>query len=76
MRSNGGMIVGPDHPMFYRPEGQSPWIPSGNGRLPPGAVPPGARFDPITPMGPQPGFMNRPRPNIRPHPMPFRLFIC
>ncbi|PWN29956.1 hypothetical protein BDZ90DRAFT_229001 [Jaminaea rosea] len=33
---------------------RGPW--GGDGFLPPGAVPPGARFDPIGPMGPQPGF--------------------
>lgn len=52
MGPGGGMFVGPDHPMFagrggqpgggFRPEG-------GDGRLPGGAVPPGARFDPIMP---------------------------
>ena len=50
-----GMIVGPHHPMFYqdfRP-GES-----GNpiGLPPPGfRPPPGSRFDPVTPLGTQPG---------------------
>lgn len=53
-----GMIVGPDHPMFRGPPqqpAQGPW--GGDGFLPPGAVPPGARFDPVVPMpgqGPRP----------------------
>ncbi|KAJ1857930.1 hypothetical protein H4R99_003802 [Coemansia sp. RSA 1722] len=51
----GGMHVGPDHPMFRR--GYVPESPSGDGpqRLPRGAVPPGARFDPISPFGDRPG---------------------
>ncbi|KAJ1647639.1 hypothetical protein J3B02_002205 [Coemansia erecta] len=51
----GGMVVGPDHPMFRR--GYAPESPSGDGpqRLPAGAVPPGARFDPISPFGDRPG---------------------
>ncbi|KDN37316.1 hypothetical protein K437DRAFT_259824 [Tilletiaria anomala UBC 951] len=56
----GGMIVGPDHPMFrdrFQPGGFGG---GGMAGLPPGAVPPGARFDPIGPFGqgpcaPQPG---------------------
>ncbi|KAI3653783.1 hypothetical protein MP228_001730 [Amoeboaphelidium protococcarum] len=66
--AGGGMFVGPGHPMF----GQGPYSsPSSSGfgrpplvgpsgqRLPPGAIPPGARFDPIVPdLGRQP----RPRP--------------
>lgn len=43
--SGGGMFVGPDHPMF-----RNRHPPSHTG-LPPGAVPPGARFDPIYPGG-------------------------
>lgn len=43
----GGMLVGPDDPLF---RGRFPSGPSGTG-LPPGAVPPGARFDPIFPGG-------------------------
>ncbi|KAJ2508922.1 hypothetical protein IWW47_000349 [Coemansia sp. RSA 2052] len=59
MGEGGGMVVGPGHPMF-RQGGDD----DGNGRpgpfggpqaLPPGAVPPGARFDPIGPFGPRPG---------------------
>lgn len=47
----GGMIVGPEHPIFDYPYGQQtpPSV------LPRGAVPPGARFDPITPVGPSRG---------------------
>ena len=46
--TGGGMFVGPDHPMFRNrfPPSASP-----NQGLPPGAVPPGARFDPIYPSG-------------------------
>ncbi|KAJ2780318.1 hypothetical protein GGI15_003577 [Coemansia interrupta] len=53
----GGMVVGPGHPMFRR--GYSPGAPLGDGGrpmgLPQGAVPPGARFDPIGPFGGVPG---------------------
>jgi proteasome inhibitor subunit 1 (PI31) len=39
------MLVGPNHPMFGVPQ---PGPMGSDGlRLPPGAVPPGARFDPI-----------------------------
>ena len=48
-RPGGGMYAGPDHPMFGREGGVGQG--GGNGILPPGAVPPGARFDPITPFG-------------------------
>ncbi|CAH7670364.1 hypothetical protein PPACK8108_LOCUS5061 [Phakopsora pachyrhizi] len=45
-----GMMVGPNHPIF---NDRNPSRPSdifgGDGFLPPGAVPPGARFDPIGP---------------------------
>ena len=49
------MIVGPNHPMFTRPR------PGHNGIGPspvPGIpnVPPGARFDPVGPFGPNPNF--------------------
>ena len=47
-----GMLVGPGHPMFHappRPPPRGPW--GGDGFLPPGAVPPGARFDPVGPFG-------------------------
>ena len=54
-----GMFVGPDHPIFgggigqdVRPD-RGPW--GGDGFLPPGAVPPGARFDPVTPGNPLQG---------------------
>ena len=42
--TGGGMHVGPNHPMF-----RDRFAP--NTGLPPGAVPPGARFDPIYPAG-------------------------
>ena len=56
MPSGGGMIVGPDHPMFRGQGSRNPSFP-GQGPLtfPPGSVPPGARFDPTGPfdiMGP------------------------
>ncbi|KAL7752565.1 hypothetical protein RI367_002099 [Sorochytrium milnesiophthora] len=47
--SGGGMFVGPDHPMFQGPGGAFGGIQGGDGVLPRGAVPPGARFDPIVP---------------------------
>lgn len=48
-----GMVVGPSHPLFQertrdRSEELGPW--GGDGFLPPGAVPPGARFDPVGPF--------------------------
>ena len=61
---HSGMFMDPSHPMFTQP--RPPF--GGPNRLPPGAVPPGARFDPITPLGPRPGFPMRPpgRPGFRP----------
>ena len=58
MHPGGGMVMGPNHPIFGgygpgQPQGPST---GGIGRLPPGAIPPGARFDPVTPFGPRPGF--------------------
>ncbi|KAI9209926.1 uncharacterized protein BJ171DRAFT_485585 [Polychytrium aggregatum] len=59
----GGMVVRPGHPIF---QGSAPGGPlgppslGGPPRLPPGAVPPGARFDPIGPFGPVPGSGFRP----------------
>jgi len=51
----GGMLVGPDHPMFgQRGPSRGDEIFGGPQNLPRGAVPPGARFDPIGPFGPQP----------------------
>lgn len=47
--TGGGMFVGPNHPMFRNR------FPPNNQGLPPGAVPPGARFDPIYPGGAGPG---------------------
>ena len=51
----GGMIVGPGHPMFnQQPFPMGPQQPH---FFPAGAVPPGARFDPVSPL------VARPRPN-------------
>ncbi|KAF9969125.1 hypothetical protein BGZ73_008652 [Actinomortierella ambigua] len=53
--SGGGMIVGPDHPMFRRPPGShggGGGLYGGPQPLPRGSVPPGARFDPIGPFNP------------------------
>ncbi|KAI9226109.1 MAG: PI31 proteasome regulator N-terminal-domain-containing protein [Piptocephalis tieghemiana] len=57
-----GMFVGPNHPMFGgggigSEGGPTNPFPSGSGslRLPPGSVPPGARFDPIGPLDPLSG---------------------
>ncbi|KAL2917570.1 hypothetical protein HK105_202855 [Polyrhizophydium stewartii] len=50
----GGMMVGPDHPIFGigGPAGPAGGMPgAGPVRFPPGAVPPGARFDPVGPFG-------------------------
>ncbi|KAJ3104694.1 hypothetical protein HDU97_008970 [Phlyctochytrium planicorne] len=66
MHPGGGMFVGPDHPMFggggggfgggYGGGGFGPGGMGGGGVFfPPGAVPPGARFDPVGPFGPRPG---------------------
>ncbi|KAJ3728964.1 hypothetical protein DFJ43DRAFT_1084047 [Lentinula guzmanii] len=62
----GGMYVGPDHPIFNARFGRGgggvggvggvggerrgPW--GGDGYLPPMGAPPGARFDPVGPLGP------------------------
>ncbi|TPX40918.1 hypothetical protein SeMB42_g03586 [Synchytrium endobioticum] len=59
----GGMVVGPDHPMFGGvPGGVGGFGPlvGGPDRLGPLAVPPGARFDPIGPFGPGAGGPVRP----------------
>ncbi|KAI8371588.1 PI31 proteasome regulator N-terminal-domain-containing protein [Radiomyces spectabilis] len=60
-----GMFVGPDHPIFGRStqghDDDSSHIFGGPQPLPRGAVPPGARFDPIGPFGARPG-----RGGIRP----------
>lgn len=53
------MLVGPEHPMFQQPP--PPPRPGAFGpqqpgvAMPPGAVPPGARFDPVSPFGYLPG---------------------
>ncbi|KAH8830767.1 PI31 proteasome regulator N-terminal-domain-containing protein [Flagelloscypha sp. PMI_526] len=46
-----GMFVGPDHPLFQGGGvgGNGPW--GGDGFLPPMGAPPGARFDPVNPLG-------------------------
>ncbi|KAJ2841619.1 hypothetical protein IWW36_006200 [Coemansia brasiliensis] len=57
MDQGGGMIVGPNHPMFRHGGNGSGFDTDplhGPQRLPPGAVPPGARFDPIVPHGQAP----------------------
>ncbi|KAJ2454017.1 hypothetical protein EV183_001857 [Coemansia sp. RSA 2336] len=58
MDQGGGMVVGPNHPMFRQGGGSDSGFGadplSGPQRLPPGAVPPGARFDPIVPHGQAP----------------------
>ncbi|KAJ3064753.1 hypothetical protein HDU98_011873 [Podochytrium sp. JEL0797] len=66
MHPSGGMFVGPDHPMFggggaggvgrpgYGGGGGSGIFGGPGAILPPGAVPPNARFDPIGPFGPRP----------------------
>ncbi|GJJ07317.1 hypothetical protein Clacol_001518 [Clathrus columnatus] len=55
-----GMMVGPNHPIFsnrFIPgrsnEQRGPW--GGDGFIPPLGAPPGARFDPITPLNQPPG---------------------
>ena len=50
--AGGGMIMGPDHPMF-RPHDDfsGPNLYGGPQFLPPGSVPPGSRFDQIGPFG-------------------------
>ncbi|CEG68448.1 hypothetical protein RMATCC62417_04706 [Rhizopus microsporus] len=50
--TGGGMYVGPNHPIFGG-RFDDPPIGGGPENLPRGAVPPGARFDPITPPGPR-----------------------
>lgn len=53
------MMVGPNHPMFQQPPydpTQPPYFPMQPGiPMAPGAVPPGARFDPVSPFGYLPG---------------------
>ncbi|SNX84859.1 uncharacterized protein MEPE_03568 [Melanopsichium pennsylvanicum] len=48
--TGGGMFVGPNHPIF-----RDRFPQQGGQGLPQGAVPPGARFDPIYPAGAAPG---------------------
>ncbi|KAJ3349364.1 hypothetical protein HDU83_000592 [Entophlyctis luteolus] len=55
MHPGGGMVVGPDHPIFSGGrDGGAFYGGPGGAVLPPGAVPPNARFDPIGPFGPRP----------------------
>ncbi|ORX70029.1 hypothetical protein DL89DRAFT_151148 [Linderina pennispora] len=49
--ASGGMVVGPGHSMFRGEQSREERIPAGPSFLPPGAVPAGARFDPIGPFG-------------------------
>ncbi|ORZ40684.1 PI31 proteasome regulator N-terminal-domain-containing protein [Catenaria anguillulae PL171] len=67
--TGGGSIMGPGHPLFTGgvPAGPGRYW-GGDGLLPPGAVPPGARFDPI---GPQVGPFGGPG-GVRPRPPPGR----
>lgn len=55
--SDDGMVVGRNHPIFsnrFVPgRSQGPW--GGDGFLPPMGPPPGARFDPVVPLGQIPG---------------------
>lgn len=65
------MIMDPSHPLFTQPPA---FHPHGSGPMvfPPGSIPPGVRFDPVTPLGPRfpmgarppgrPGFPIRPGP--------------
>ncbi|KAG5340980.1 hypothetical protein C0989_012354 [Termitomyces sp. Mn162] len=45
-----GMFVGPEHPIFNPGRGRHPVPWGGDGFLPQMGAPPGARFDPITPV--------------------------
>ncbi|KAJ1668904.1 hypothetical protein IW140_000030 [Coemansia sp. RSA 1813] len=59
--AGGSMLVGPTHPMFGQGIDDDDDDYAGIGplggpeRLPPDAMPPGARFDPVTPFRPMPG---------------------
>jgi len=60
--AGGGLIMGPNNPIFNNIGGndlESTDIYGGPSTLPFGAVPEGARFDPIGPFGNQPGRNNR-----------------
>ena len=63
-----GMIMGPEHPIFQGEKERNPF--SNTQELP---VPPGARFDPISPVGPgfyspgDPDFDDLPPPGGPPH---------
>ncbi|KAJ1943909.1 hypothetical protein FBU59_002761 [Linderina macrospora] len=52
--ASGGMFVGPGHSIFGGNQSREDRIPAGPSFLPPGAVPAGARFDPISPFGDTP----------------------
>lgn len=66
-----GMIMGPSHPIFARP----PANPAYNPFYPELPVPPGARFDPISPVGPgfyspgDPDFDDLPPPGPNANPL-------
>ncbi|CAG8468535.1 12466_t:CDS:10 [Ambispora gerdemannii] len=71
----GGMFVGPDHPMFDpRRFGGGREPPGGPQTLPRGAVPPGARFDPIGPFG-RGYFSGEPDPDDEPPPGYSNMFM-
>ena len=66
--------MGPGHPGWSeigdRESREGPFVGPGPERLPPGSIPPGARFDPIVPEQPRRGFrpssrIIRPRPPMR-----------
>jgi hypothetical protein len=44
------MIMDPSHPLFTQPP---EFYRPGPMRFPPGSIPPGVRFDPVTPLGPR-----------------------
>ncbi|WFD32348.1 hypothetical protein MSPP1_003393 [Malassezia sp. CBS 17886] len=59
-----GMSLGPHHEIFQHGPGRVPPAApsSGDEFLPPGAVPPGARFDPVSPLDPLGQLGRPPRP--------------
>lgn len=57
-------IFGPQNPFISPSIGRHPQFPQGiHPSFPAGAIPPGARFDPVGPFGPRPGGFNRPSRN-------------
>lgn len=78
LREPHGMFVGPGDPLFTNAadsQHHPGQVFGGPQSLPPGAVPPGARFDSIGPFGPIPGMPVRPHMGQMPNPnganMPF-----